>query len=64
MLRMLAVTVTKLLKDAATAYRTHQSNDGTEDIDPYNSLRFDEFGPSQEANNHLPDTDEEQGSED
>ncbi len=61
--RKLAVTVVKLLKDATTAYRTHQANDGTKEIDPYNSLRFDEFGPSQEATNCLPDTDEKQKSE-
>ncbi len=57
---MPAVTVTKLLNDAVIAYRTHQSNDGTEDTDPYRSLRFDEFGPSQEAAHRLLETDEEQ----
>ncbi len=62
--RMPAITIVKLLNDTTTAYRTHQSNDGTEEIDPYSSFGFDEFGPSQKAASCLLETDEEQKSED
>ncbi len=53
-----AVTIAKLLNDATTAYRTCQSNDETEEIDPYNSLGFQEFGPSHKVLNRLQKTDE------
>ncbi len=36
--RTLAVTVAKLLNNAATAYRARQSHDETEEIDPYDLL--------------------------
>ncbi len=53
MLRTPAVTVAKLLNDAATAYRAHQLHDETEEIDPYDSLGFQEFRSSNEALNYL-----------
>ncbi len=55
--RTSAVTVVKLFNDATTAYRTHQLDDETEEIDPYNSLGFQEFRPSGEAHNHLQNAD-------
>ncbi len=43
-----AMTMAKLLNDATIAYTNHQANDETDDVNPYDALSFNQFGPSQD----------------